>query len=50
VWMYYSLNTDLDPFLQAELALIINRLGGSETARSDRQRLDGYLQQKQRCR
>jgi ArsR family transcriptional regulator len=49
VWMYYSLNSNLDSFLQAELALIINRLAGSDAARLDRQRLDAYLEQKQRC-
>ncbi len=49
VWMYYSLNKSLQPFLQAQLVLIINQVGGSDLAREDRQRLETYLQQKQGC-
>ena len=47
-WMYYSLNQDLDSFLQAQLALIINRLVTSESCHDDAQRLDSYLKSKGR--
>lgn len=49
VWMYYSLNRPLEPLLQAQLVLLINRLADSEPAREDRQRLEAYLLHKQRC-
>lgn len=47
--MYYSLNRPLEPLLQAQLVLLINRLADSEPAREDRQRLEAYLLHKQRC-
>ncbi len=43
VWMYYSLKTDLDPFLQAQLVLIISRLADSPLYHADRKRLISYL-------
>lgn len=49
VWMYYSLNRSLPPFLQSQLVLLINRLADSAQAREDRQRLEAYLLQKQQC-
>ena len=45
-WMYYSIVTCLDPFLQAQLALLINSLAGSETARADQARLAVHLSNK----
>jgi ArsR family transcriptional regulator, arsenate/arsenite/antimonite-responsive transcriptional repressor len=46
VWMYYSLKRNLDPFLQAQLVLIINTLAGSLVYRTDRERLFSYLEKK----
>lgn len=46
VWMYYSLKKDMDAFLQAQLVLLINRLANNPVHRSDRQRLEAYLQTK----
>lgn len=46
VWMYYSLRQELDPFLQAQLILIISRLAGSNTCRADQERLSLYLNNK----
>jgi ArsR family transcriptional regulator len=46
IWMYYSLKRDLDPFLQAQLVLIINSLAGSSGCRTDRERLFSYLDTK----
>lgn len=43
VWMYYSLNRNLNPFLQAQLALLISRLADHPTCRDDRQRLEDFL-------
>lgn len=43
VWMYYSLNKDLDAFLQAQLALLIHRLANTPIYKADRERLDAYL-------
>ena len=46
VWMYYSLRQGLDPFLQAQLVLIISRLAGTEHCRADQERLSTYLKNK----
>lgn len=46
VWMYYSLKRDLDPFLQAQLILIINTLAGDSIYRIDKERLFSYLEKK----
>jgi len=46
VWMYYSLRRELDPFLQAQLVLIISRLAGTQTCRADQERLSSYLENK----
>ena len=46
VWMYYSLRQELDPFLQAQLCLIISRLAGTESFRADQERLSLYLKNK----
>ena len=46
VWMYYSLRQGLDPFLQAQLVLIISRLAGTESCRADQERLATYLKNK----
>ena len=46
VWMYYSLMQELDPFLQAQLVLIISRLAGTENCRADQERLATYLKNK----
>jgi ArsR family transcriptional regulator len=46
VWMYYSLGQELDPFLRAQLVLVISALAGTETCRADQQRLALYLQTK----
>ena len=43
VWMYYSLNKDLDAFLQAQLVLLIHRLASTPVCTADRQRLEAYL-------
>ena len=45
-WMYYSLNQELDSFLQAQLVLIISRLASTEICRADSQRLHVYLKNK----
>jgi ArsR family transcriptional regulator, arsenate/arsenite/antimonite-responsive transcriptional repressor len=44
VWMYYSLKRNLDPFLQAQLELLINTLAGMPVYRSDQERLSSYLE------
>ena len=49
VWMYYSLNRSLPPFLQSQLTLLISHLADSVEAREDRQRLEAYLLHKQQC-
>jgi ArsR family transcriptional regulator len=46
VWMYYSLKKDMDAFLQAQLVLIINQLANDPIYKTDRQRLEAYLQTK----
>ena len=46
VWMYYSLKRNLDPFLQAQLVLIINTLAGNSVHRADLERLFSYLDTK----
>jgi ArsR family transcriptional regulator len=46
IWMYYSLLQDMDPYLQAQLALLINRLAGSAVCRLDKERLENYLRSK----
>ncbi len=46
VWMYYSLRQGLDPFLQAQLVLIISRLAGTDACRADQERLASYLKNK----
>lgn len=46
VWMYYSLKKGMDPFLQAQLVLLINQLANNPTYRVDRERLEAYLQTK----
>jgi ArsR family transcriptional regulator, arsenate/arsenite/antimonite-responsive transcriptional repressor len=46
VWMYYSLKKDMDAFLQAQLVLLINQLANNPVHKSDRQRLEVYLQAK----
>jgi len=46
IWMYYSLTQDMDPFIQAQLALLINRLSGSTVCRLDKDRLENYLRSK----
>lgn len=43
VWMYYSLNKEMDGFLQAQLVLLISRLADSAMCRTDRERLATYL-------
>lgn len=43
VWMYYSLQPELDAFLQAQLVLIISRLAATAACRADRERLAAYL-------
>ncbi len=43
VWMYYSLKRDLDPFLQAQLVLVISTLAGDADSRADQERLSSYL-------
>ena len=45
-WMYYSLRQELDPFLRAQLVLIISTLAGTEVCRADQQRLLSYLKTK----
>jgi len=46
VWMYYSLKRDLEPFLQAQLVLIISALAGTSVCRTDQERLSSYLETK----
>ena len=46
VWMYYSLKKNLDPFLQAQLVLIISALAGTPVCRTDQERLSSYLETK----
>ena len=46
VWMHYSLNKEMDAFLQAQLVLIINKLADSAICRADKERLEAYLQSK----
>ena len=43
VWMYYSLNKEMDGFFQAQLVLLVNRLADSAMCRTDRERLAAYL-------
>jgi ArsR family transcriptional regulator, arsenate/arsenite/antimonite-responsive transcriptional repressor len=43
VWMYYSLRRNLDPFLQAQLVLIISALAGTPVCQTDQERLSSYL-------
>ncbi len=43
VWMYYALKEDLEPFLQAQLVLLITTLSGSTTCQADQERLSSYL-------
>lgn len=47
IWMYYSLQRDLEPFLQAQLALLISRLVTSPVSLADRERLEAYLLSKE---
>jgi ArsR family transcriptional regulator len=42
-WMHYSINPKLDPFLQAQLALLISRLAGTEIATNDLKKLSSRL-------
>lgn len=46
VWMHYSLNKEMDGFLQAQLVLLIDRLADSEICRADKERLYNYLRGK----
>jgi|GEM_PF-202948 len=46
VWMYYSMKKELEPFLRAQLVLIISTLAGTETCRADQERLASYLKTK----
>ena len=46
VWMYYSLNRDMDAFQQAQYVLLINQLAGLAICRADRQRLETHLHNK----
>ncbi len=48
VWMYYSLRRNLDPFLQAQLVLIISALAGTQVCQTDHERLSSYLETKDR--
>lgn len=43
VWMYYSLKKDLEPFLQAQLALLITTLSGSSPCQADQERLSCHI-------
>lgn len=43
VWMYYSLKKDMDAFLQAQHALLVDHLVNSPVCKDDRQRLEEYL-------
>ncbi len=46
VWMYYSLKRDLEPFLQAQLVLVINSLADTPVCKTDKERLSSYLETK----
>jgi ArsR family transcriptional regulator, arsenate/arsenite/antimonite-responsive transcriptional repressor len=46
IWMYYSLEKAMDGFLQAQLVLVINKLADSDACRTDKERLESYLQNK----
>ena len=46
VWMYYSLKRDLEPFLQAQLVLVISSLADSPVCKTDKERLSSYLETK----
>jgi len=46
VWMYYSLKKDLSPMRQSELVLIISSLSNTEICRTDQERLNSYLETK----
>ena len=43
VWMYYSLKKEMDAFLQAQLALLINQQANNAACREDRRRLEAFL-------
>ena len=43
VWMYYSLKKDMDIFLQAQLALLVDQLVNNPVYKDDKQRLEAYL-------
>ena len=47
VWMYYSLKKDIDAFLQAQLVLLVNQLANNSVHKTDRKRLEMYLQTKE---
>lgn len=46
VWMYYSLKRNLEPFLQAQLVLVINSLADTPVCKTDTERLSSYLETK----
>jgi ArsR family transcriptional regulator len=46
VWMYYSLKRNLEPFLQAQLVLVISSLADSRVCTTDKERLCSYLETK----
>ncbi len=46
VWMYYSLKRNLEPFLQAQLVLVISSLADSPVCKTDKERLSSYLETK----
>jgi ArsR family transcriptional regulator, arsenate/arsenite/antimonite-responsive transcriptional repressor len=46
VWMYYSLKKNLEPFLQAQLVLVISSLAATQACQTDKERLSSYLETK----
>ena len=46
VWMYYSLKKNPEPFLQAQLVLVISSLAATQVCRTDKERLLSYLETK----
>lgn len=46
VWMYYSLEKEMDAFLRAQLLLIVQHLQDNAACQTDRQRLEAYLRSK----
>ena len=51
VWTYYSLRSDLDAFLLAQLVLVVQQIAKSDICQADRKRLELFLENKQsnRC-